>query len=118
MPKLLVSFACRRLSGPRCAAVVCLLVATLLLIPSHTFAQEVRYIYDAAGRLIAVIDAQGRATIYDYDETGNLLAVRRPDVTTTVAITYVNPNAGLAGDVVDIFGVGFIDTPTVTVMSV
>jgi YD repeat-containing protein len=110
MRQLLVRVACSRLSWPRCAAGLCTLLVVLLSIAPATFAQEVRYVYDAAGRLIAVIDAQGRATIYDYDEAGNLLAVRRPDVTTTVAITYVSPTAGLPGDVVDIFGVGFIDT--------
>ena len=58
-------------------------------------AQEIRYVYDELGRLIAVMDEQGRTAIYEYDEVGNLLAIRRTDATGPVAITFVNPNKGL-----------------------
>jgi YD repeat-containing protein len=60
-------------------------------------AQETRYIYDPAGRLIGVVDQEGRITIYEYDAVGNLLAIRRPEATAAVAITFVNPSIGHRG---------------------
>jgi YD repeat-containing protein len=83
----------------------------VLLQSASAWAQETRFIYDAAGRLIAVVDSQGRATIYDYDEAGNITAVRRPQPSDPVAITFVSPPSGIAGTVVEIVGVGFGATP-------
>lgn len=95
------------ISGRRGSIIGALAVALLMSTGTAVRAQQTRYIYDAAGRLIGVIDAQGHATVYEYDEVGNLLAIRRPAVSDAVVITYVNPAAGLSGDRVDIFGVGF-----------
>jgi YD repeat-containing protein len=39
-------------------------------------AGEERYDYDPLGRLIRVVDEQGRVTEYEYDAAGNILAVR------------------------------------------
>ena len=69
-------------------------------------AQEIRYVYDELGRLIAVMDEQGRTAIYEYDEVGNLLAIRRSDATGPVAITFFNPTEGPIGTRVEIFGIG------------
>lgn len=41
-----------------------------------SFAGEERYDYDALGRLVRVIDEQGRVTEYVYDPAGNILEVR------------------------------------------
>jgi YD repeat-containing protein len=79
----------------------------LVLTLAATVQAQTRYVYDAAGRLVGAIDAQGRATIYDYDEVGNIVAIRRADVGAGVSVTYVNPTAGLPGQVVEIFGSGF-----------
>ena len=85
-------------------AIVCL----LLVIALHSaFAQDLRYNYDAAGRLVSVIDAQGRTTTYTYDELGNLLSVQRTDTVGQVAITSVIPTQGFIGTQVQIVGFGF-----------
>lgn len=84
----------------------------LLLVVHSAHAQQIRYVYDDLGRLIAVIDQQGRTAIYDYDAVGNILAIRRPDTTGPVAITFFNPKKGAVGTRVQIFGIGFSDVPT------
>ena len=78
----------------------------LLLMARAAQPQEIRYVYDELGRLIAVMDEQGRTAIYKYDEVGNILAIRRTDATGPVAITFFNPNEGPIGTRVEIFGVG------------
>lgn len=79
----------------------------LLLAPS-AFAQETRYVYDALGQLVGVVDPQGQTVLYEYDAAGNLLAVRRPDTGgSPVAITFVSPAAGTPGTPVDVYGKGF-----------
>jgi YD repeat-containing protein len=83
----------------------------LLLMGPGAQAQQIRYVYDDLGRLIAVIDQQGRTAIYEYDAVGNILAIRRPDTTGPVAITFFNPKRGPVGTRVEIFGVGFSDVP-------
>ena len=70
----------------------------ILVLAAHSVqAQEIRYFYDELGRLIAVMDEQGRTAIYEYDEVGNLLAIRRTDATGPVAITFFNPDKGRVG---------------------
>jgi YD repeat-containing protein len=82
-------------------------VALLIIICAPALCQEVTYIYDPLGRLIAVVDLEGRTTMYDYDAVGNLLSTRRPDIAAELEITFVNPSIGAAGTQVEIFGVGF-----------
>src|SRR2546425_8152338 len=82
-------------------------VLILLLVAHGVTAQEIHYIYDKLGRLIGVVDTQGRTAIYEYDPVGNLLAIRRQDATGPVAITFINPNQGTFGTRVEIFGIGF-----------
>jgi YD repeat-containing protein len=54
----------------------CLLVmAWNVLACAGAFAAEERYDYDALGRLIRVIDEQGRVTEYVYDASGNITQV-------------------------------------------
>ena len=86
------------------------LLSSLVLSHLGTYAeaQEIRYVYDELGRLIAVMDEQGRTAIYEYDEVGNILAIRRTDATGAVAITFFNPNKGPIGTRVEIFGIGYI----------
>src|SRR5688500_4888899 len=71
-------------------------VAVILLGALPVLAQESHYVYDPLGQLIGVVDPQGLTTIYEYDEVGNLLVVRRAQTTGPVAITLVSPNIGPA----------------------
>ncbi len=82
----------------------------MVLMAQSTLAQEVRYIYDPLGRLIGVVDQQGKTAIYEYDAVGNLLAIRRLDAAGPVAITFSNPNIGPVGRQVEIVGIGFSAT--------
>jgi YD repeat-containing protein len=51
-------------------------VVVLALCGVSAHAGEERYDYDALGRLVRVIDEQGRVTEYAYDPAGNILEVR------------------------------------------
>jgi len=82
------------------------------LFARYAEAQQIRYVYDDLGRLIAVIDQQGRTAIYEYDAVGNILAIRRPDTTGPVAITFFSPKKGAVGTRVQIFGIGFSVVPS------
>ena len=57
------------------AIVASLAVALGLSFLPQGFAGEERYDYDALGRLVRVIDEQGRVTEYTYDAAGNILRV-------------------------------------------
>jgi YD repeat-containing protein len=91
----------------RTAVFLTALLFILTVAARPSFAQEVRYNYDAAGRLISVTDEQGRNITYDYDALGNLLGVRRQDTVGQVAINLVIPDSGFVGTQVEIIGKGF-----------
>ncbi|MFQ5846381.1 MAG: RHS repeat domain-containing protein [Candidatus Methylomirabilales bacterium] len=69
----------------------------LLLGVQATHGQEIRYVYDDLGRLIAVVDPQGGTAVYEYDAVGNILAIRRPQTTGPVVIALVKPPEGPIG---------------------
>ncbi len=80
-------------------------------------AQEVRHLYDAKGQLAAVIDVDGSAATFQFDENGNLTGIQRTDASSIagpVGITLVSPNEGLPGDGVEIFGKGLANPTSVT----
>lgn len=60
-------------------------------------AQE-RYDYDGLGRLIRVIDEQGRVTEYVYDAAGNILQVIAGAAAQTPTITTISPNTLRRGE--------------------
>jgi len=73
-------------------------------------AADISYVYDAVGRLSAVIDPAGDTALYTYDDMGNLLAITRQS-SAQVAIFQVTPESGSAGTTVRIAGTGFSPTP-------
>jgi YD repeat-containing protein len=93
-------------------ALVALLVAAIGF-PFPAPAQEVRYVYDALNRLVAVVDPQGNAAEYVYDAVGNLRSIRRFTATVSgpVAILLVRPIQGTAHMTVEIDGWGFSPVP-------
>ena len=87
--------------------------ATVLLIliftTSSALAQQggtTTYVYDANGRLHAVISPAGEAAVYEYDAAGNITAIRRL-AANELAILSFSPHEGLPGDLVTFIGVGF-----------
>ena len=64
------------------------------------------YVYDANGRLHAVIAPTGDAVVYDYDAAGNITAIRRL-AANALAILSFSPHEGVPGDQVTFIGVGF-----------
>jgi YD repeat-containing protein len=84
--------------------------------PHPVIAQvAIHYVYDDLNRLIAVVDQQGNAATYTYDAVGNILRIERFDtggIPGPVGITLVSPSKGKVGTTVQIFGKGFIATPS------
>ena len=72
-------------------------------------AGEERYDYDALGRLVRVIDEQGRITEYVYDPAGNILQVITGGSAQAPAITSYSPTSIRRGETkpVQIAGTGF-----------
>ena len=64
-----------------------------------------RYIYDANGRLRAVVTPTGEAAVYDYDPAGNITAIRRLAADALELIGF-SPQVGTPLDRVTIYGVG------------
>lgn len=64
------------------------------------------YVYDANGRLHAVISPTGEAVVYEYDASGNITSIRRL-TSDALAIFTFSPHEGIPGDQVTILGVGF-----------
>jgi YD repeat-containing protein len=89
-----------------------IVVALLVLAPwGHLHAQApIQYLYDALGRLIAVIDVKGDTARYSYDAVGNLLSIQRYTSLQISIISYA-PSSGSEGATVTISGTGFSTLP-------
>ena len=102
-------------------AAIGLLFLTVAIRPAVAQAGgDLHYAYDDLNRLIAVVNASGDVSTYEYDAVGNLLAIRRINAAEfpgAVAITLVSPNAGRPGTAVSIFGKGFSPTPALNIVS-
>jgi YD repeat-containing protein len=91
----------------RCGLAFCTALVALALLSHSVAAGEVRYVYDALGRLVAVIDiATNQAALYQYDAVGNLTAIERQSAS-LVSIIEFNPKSGSVGTAVTIYGTGF-----------
>ena len=79
-------------------------------------AGQERYDYDELGRLIRVIDEQGRVTSYVYDAAGNLLLVVRGDTGQTPGVLSIAPDTVRIGSTrrIQVTGTGLIGTSVVT----
>jgi YD repeat-containing protein len=91
-------------------AIVASLAIALAAFSAVSLAATVLYVYDELGRLVAEIDPAAETTTYTYDAAGNLLAVSRGSSSQFRIISFA-PTRGKAGDLVVIFGSGFIADP-------
>src|SRR6266849_1017120 len=80
----------------------------------------IQYVYDANGRLVAVVDPSqdssgGGTAVYNYDGAGNLLSISRQQTTALFVLSF-SPGCGTAGSpgtTVNIYGTGFTTSSTV-----
>jgi YD repeat-containing protein len=79
--------------------------------PPCAYAGAPHYVYDDAGRLLAVIDPTSDTAVYTYDAVGNLLSITRQP-SSQLAIFNFTPKRGPIGTVVTIYGTGFSATPS------
>ena len=86
--------------------VLVVVFSTSLLLATAQQGNTTTYVYDANGRLHAVISPSGDAVVYEYDAAGNITAVRRVPAT-MLAILSFSPHAGIPGDQVTFIGLGF-----------
>lgn len=76
---------------------------TLLLLPFFkSGADQVRYIYDDAGRLYRVIDENGNVAVYHYDAVGNILGVERGTAGSGFQISGISPDVGAADSMFEV----------------
>jgi YD repeat-containing protein len=73
-------------------------------------AVDISYVYDAAGRLRAVIDPASDTVVYAYDAVGNLTGITRQP-SSTLAVLQFTPSSSPVGATVTIYGTGFSVTP-------
>ena len=88
-----------------------LVVCWVLFFPVATQAQGISYVYDDAGRLIAVVSPSQGIGVYAYDSVGNLLSVTRYAANAVLVLDFT-PKQGTVGTVVTILGAGFSTTPS------
>lgn len=86
--------------------VLVVVFSTFLLSATAQQGNTTTYVYDANGRLHAVIYPVGDAVVYEYDAAGNISAIRRLPAT-TLAILSFSPHEGIPGDLVTFIGLGF-----------
>jgi YD repeat-containing protein len=83
-------------------------LAVLLSAPAPAHA-DIGYVYDALGRLRAVVDPASDAAIYSYDAVGNLLSITRHPATQVDVLEF--PATAAPGSVITVCGTGFDPTP-------
>lgn len=90
------------------AQILCFL---LLLTVARTVqsSNDIVYVYDELGRLVAVIDTAGETAVYSYDSVGNLLSISRYN-STVVSVIEFTPKRGVVGTPVTIYGTAFSTT--------
>ena len=103
-----------RRSTPRASVlslVSLLLVCWLACFVASAYAQGITYLYDDAGRLIAVVSPATGTAVYVYDAVGNLLSITRYAATAVLIVDFT-PKQGPVGTTVTIAGIGFSAIPS------
>ncbi len=84
--------------------------ALALLVSLPSFAADISYVYDEAGRLRAVIDPAANTAVYAYDAVGNLTGITQQP-SSTLAVLQFTPASSPVGTTVTIYGTGFSAMP-------
>lgn len=71
------------------------------------------FVYDANGRVAAVVSPAGEAAVYEYDPANNLTAIRRLDASGLRLLSFF-PESGGAGDLVTLVGTGLATVTSVS----
>jgi YD repeat-containing protein len=79
--------------------------------PVEAAHEPISYVYDAAGRLRAVVDPHGDTGEYVYDAVGNITSILRR-ASSAVSVVEFTPLSGPVGTTVTISGTGFSATPS------
>jgi YD repeat-containing protein len=87
-----------------------LLVAASLFLLAPIASSDVRYMYDAAGRLVQVVAPDGSSARYRYDAAGNIVGIDR-FASNELSLTTFSPSSGSVGAQVKLQGSGFSTTP-------
>ncbi len=77
-----------------------------LIVGQQGTGNNLEYIYDDSGRLVAVKEQGILTKLYEYDLTGNLLSISSPPATAPAIIGF-SPRSGLPGTTVIIRGINF-----------
>jgi YD repeat-containing protein len=99
--------------GPGRAAVV--LVWVILLAGVPPAAADLAYVYDALGRLRAVVDPAADTAIYTYDAVGNVLAITRQSSSQVTVIEL--PLQAAPSACITLQGTGFDPTPSLNTVT-
>ena len=70
----------------------------------------VRYVHDALGRLVTVMDPTGQVARYNYDAAGNVLSIAR-STAAALSVVDLSPRTANKGGRLSIIGRGFSSTP-------
>lgn len=85
---------------------ISLLLLTFVLFPSFAVADEVKYFYDDAGRLIKVIKGT-EGFIYSYDEVGNLLSISSSTISADLPVLHdISPDILFSGSTASVTIIG------------
>ncbi len=111
-----------RMMLPRCSVrfltitQALLVLALALVVVKGQSGNQITYVYDELGRLVAVIDPVSETAVYSYDAVGNILNISRYS-SSVVSIVEFTPNSGSIGATVTISGTGFSATASQNVVS-
>src|ERR1051325_5845121 len=104
-------FSAKNPTSIRCLAYILCIMLLIVSVGRGQTNNEIVYVYDELGRLVAVIDVAGEAAVYRYDAVGNLLSISRYS-SSVVSLIEFTPKKGLVGTGVTIYGTGFSATPS------
>ena len=102
-------FSAKHPTSVRCLAYILGLMLLIVSVGRGQTNNEIVYVYDELGRVVAVIDVAGEAAVYRYDAVGNLLTISRYS-SAVVSLIEFTPKRGVVGTGVTIYGTGFSTT--------